>query len=51
MKDKITKILTDKLIYGSDSGREVIFEHQIEEIVEEILLIVQNDGLCSEKKS
>lgn len=50
MKEKITKILNDKLINSGVLGREVIFEHEIEEIVEEIILIIQTEALCQEKK-
>jgi len=41
MKEQITKILNDKLINSGVLGREVIFEHEIEDIVSEILLVVE----------
>jgi len=45
MKEEITKILNDKLINSAVLGREVIFEHEIEDIVSKISLAIETKWL------
>lgn len=50
MKEQITKILNDKLINSGVLGREVIFEHEIEDIVNDILLVLETKWISPIEK-